>query len=73
MAYQAMINNDVFNKLRFVNEKRTQILSQLGEEVRTHRVQDAALVIHGDNQRCLGLKWSRFAKREQTLCVKPDS
>jgi hypothetical protein len=50
MACQAIIDDDVFDKHSFVNEKRTQILSQLGEEVRTHRVQDAALVIHGENQ-----------------------
>ncbi len=34
MAYQATINDDVFDKLRFVNEIGTQILSQLGEGVR---------------------------------------
>ena len=50
MACQAVIDDNVFDKHRFVNEKRTQILSQLGEEGRTHRVQDAALVIHGENQ-----------------------
>ena len=42
---------DVFDKLRFVNKVATQLLSQVGEEVRSHRYQDTGAVIdHGENQ-----------------------
>ena len=47
MACQAATVDDVFDKLRFVNEIGTQFPSQLGEEVRTHSVQDTGTVIHG--------------------------
>ena len=50
MACQAATVDDVFDKLRFVNEIGTQFPSQLGEEVRTHSVQDTGTVIHGENQ-----------------------
>lgn len=46
-AYQVSTNNDVLDKFHFVDEIGTQCLSQLGEEVRTHRIQDAGAVIHG--------------------------
>ena len=48
IAIHAEMN--VFDKLRFVNEKGTQIPSQVGEEVRTHNIQDTVAVIHGENQ-----------------------
>jgi hypothetical protein len=37
------MDDNVFDKLRFVNETWTQILSQLREEARTHSVQDTEL------------------------------
>ena len=49
MAHQAT-DDDVFDKLRFINEIGTQFPSQLREEVRTHSVQDTSAVIHGENQ-----------------------
>ena len=48
MASQAVIDDDVFDKLRFVNEIWTQIPSQIGEERRIHGLQDTAAVIHGE-------------------------
>lgn len=50
MAFQAVIDDDVFDKLRFVNKIGTQIPPQLGEERRTHCVQDTAAIIHRENQ-----------------------
>ena len=41
------MDDDVFDKLRFVNEIGTQIRSQVGEEARTHSVEDTGAVIHG--------------------------
>jgi hypothetical protein len=38
MATQALIDDDVFNKLGFVNEIWTQFLPQVGEGRSTHRV-----------------------------------
>jgi hypothetical protein len=46
MACQAAMDDDVFDKFRFVNEIGTQFPSQLGEEVRTHSVQDTGAIIH---------------------------
>jgi len=51
MATEAFIDNDVFNKLGFVNEIWTQFLPQVGEERSTHRVQDTGAVIHGEEVR----------------------
>ena len=45
IAIQAAVD-DVLDKLRFVNEIRTQLLSQPGEEVRTHRFQDTSAISH---------------------------
>ncbi len=53
MATEAFIDNDVFNKLGFVNEIWTQFLPQVGEERSTHRVQDTGAVIHGEEVRSL--------------------
>jgi hypothetical protein len=47
MACQAVRGDEVFDQLRFVNKIGTQIRSQVGEEVRTHSVEDANVVIHG--------------------------
>ena len=47
MACQVVMDDDVFDKLRFVNKIGTQIRSQVGEEVRTHSVEDTGAVIHG--------------------------
>jgi hypothetical protein len=44
------MDDDVFDKLRFINEIGTQFPSQLGEEDRTYSVQDTGAVIHGENQ-----------------------
>ena len=50
MVLQAALDNDVFDKLCFVNEIGTQFVSQFGEEARTHSVQDTGAVIHGGHQ-----------------------
>jgi len=50
MACQAAMDDDVFDKLHFVNEIGTQFPSQHGEEARTHSVQDTSAVIHGEHQ-----------------------
>jgi hypothetical protein len=50
MACQAALDDDVFDKLRFVNEIGAQFVSQFGEEARTHSVQDTGAVIHGEHQ-----------------------
>ena len=47
MACQAAAVDDLFDKLRFVNEIRAQFLSHLRKEVRTHTVQGTVAVIHG--------------------------
>jgi hypothetical protein len=41
------MDDDIFDKLRFINEIGAQFPSQLREEVRTHSVQDTGAVIHG--------------------------
>jgi hypothetical protein len=48
MASQAVIDDDVFNKTRFVNEVWTQIPPQVGEKGGTQGVQDTAAVIHDE-------------------------
>jgi hypothetical protein len=58
MACQAVMDDNVFDKLCFINEIGTQFPSQLREEVRTHSVQDTSAVIHGENQNVGGLKLS---------------
>jgi hypothetical protein len=55
MASQVVIDDDVFDELRFVNEIWTQIRPQLGEERRTHSVQDTDAVIHGEKRWGTGL------------------
>ena len=50
MASQAALDDDVFDKLRFVDEIGTQFVSQFGEESRTHSVQLTGAVIHGGHQ-----------------------
>jgi hypothetical protein len=50
MVFQAALDDDVFDKLRFVDEIGTQVPSQFGEESRTHSVQDTGAVIHGGHQ-----------------------
>ena len=47
MTFQAAIVDDVFDKLRFVNEIGTQFLSQRREEVRNQTVEGTGAVIHG--------------------------
>ncbi len=51
MAYQAAIDDDVFDKLRFVNEIGTQCPPQRGEQVRNHSMEDAGAVIQGEKAR----------------------
>ena len=48
MAYQTAIVDNVFDKLRFVNEIGTQCASHRREEAGTHTVQGTVAVIHGD-------------------------
>jgi hypothetical protein len=50
IACQAFIDDNAFDKLRFVNEIWTQIPPQLGEERGTHGVQDTDAVVHGDGE-----------------------
>ena len=45
-----VLEDDVFDKLRFVNNVGTQIPSQIGEERRIHGLQDTAAVIHGERR-----------------------
>ena len=47
-ALQGVTDDDVFDKLRFVNEIGTQGPSQPGEEARTHSFQDTGAVVHAD-------------------------
>jgi hypothetical protein len=51
VACQAVIVDDVFDELRFVNEIWTQIRPQDREERRTHSVQNTGAVIHGERKR----------------------
>jgi hypothetical protein len=46
VACQAVVVDDFFYKLRFVNKVGTQITPQIGEKGRTHNIQDTAAVIH---------------------------
>ena len=50
MVLQVVLDDNVFDELCFVDEIGTQLPSQLGEEVRTHSVQDTGAVIHGEHQ-----------------------
>jgi hypothetical protein len=51
-ACQVATDNDVFDKLRFVNEIGSQVPSQVREEVRTHSIQDTGAIIHGEHYQC---------------------
>ena len=52
---QVTTDNEVFDKLRFVNEIGTKRVSQHGVQVRNHRLQDTGAVIHG-KARTLGFE-----------------
>jgi hypothetical protein len=49
VAFQAVVIDNVFDELRFINKVGTQIRPQLGEERRTH-VQNTGAVIHGERK-----------------------
>jgi hypothetical protein len=56
MAFQAVVHDDFFDKLSFINKILTEIRPQLGEERRTHGDQNAVVEIHdgekGDSHPC---------------------
>ena len=56
MAYHTVIDDDIFDKLRFVNKIGIQTTSQPGEGTRTYTAQDTGAVIlwHGEN----GFDWN---------------
>lgn len=44
----SVVVDKVFDQFRFVNKVGTQLCPQVGEERRTHSVQNASAVIHGE-------------------------
>jgi hypothetical protein len=50
MACQAAMDDDVFDKLRFVNEIGTPV--PLAARGRSYSVQDTGAVIHGEHSEC---------------------